>query len=61
MMDVCFFSPVISTNTHHSLNNIFHDFKVLKKVIITETFNIKDFQTIVFIFIVICPYGMKLK
>ena len=31
-----FFSPVISTNNHRCLNNIFHDFKVLK-VIKTET------------------------
>ena len=39
-----FFSPVISTNIHHYLNNIFHDLKVLIKVIKTETFNV-DFPS----------------
>ena len=34
-----FFSPVISSNIGRYFNNTFHEFKVLKKVIITETFN----------------------
>ena len=34
----CFF-PVISTNIHYCLNNIFHNFKALKKVIETKMFN----------------------
>ena len=38
-----FFSPVISTNTLWYLKNTFHEFKVLKKVIKNETFNI-DFH-----------------
>ena len=37
-----FFSLIISSNIHH-LNIIFHEFKVLKKVIKTETFNV-DFH-----------------
>ena len=35
-----FFSLVISSNIHRSLNGIFHDLKVLMKLIKTETFNI---------------------
>ena len=38
-----FFSPVISSNIHRYFNNILHEFKVLKKVIITEAFNV-DFH-----------------
>ena len=34
-----FFSPVISSNIYRYFNNIFHEFKVMKKVIITEMFN----------------------
>ena len=34
------FSPAISSNIHHYFNNIFHEFKVLKKVITTKTFNV---------------------
>ena len=36
-------SPVISTNIHYYLNNTFHEFKALKKVIKTKTYNI-DFH-----------------
>ena len=35
-----FLSPVISPNIHRYFNNIFHGFKVLKKVITAETLNI---------------------
>ena len=30
-----FFNPIISTNIDHYVNNIFHGFKVLEKVIKT--------------------------
>ena len=39
-MDVCgnnFLSPVVLSMIHHYLNNIFHEIKVIKKVITTET------------------------
>ena len=39
-----FFSPAILSNFHHYFNNSFHEFKVLKIVIVTETFNI-DFHS----------------
>ena len=35
-----FFSPTISSNFHLYFNSTFHEFIVLKKVIITETFNV---------------------
>ena len=35
-----FFSPAISSNIQYYFNNAFHESKVLKKVIITETFNV---------------------
>ena len=38
-----FFSLAISSNNHCYFNNIFHEFKVLKKVIITKMFNV-DFH-----------------
>ena len=38
-----FISPAISSNIHRYFNNTFHEFKVLKKVTITETFNV-DFH-----------------
>ena len=34
-----FFASVISSNIHHYFNNIFHEFKVLQKVITTKMFN----------------------
>ena len=34
------FSTVISSNIHCYFNNIFHEFKVLAKVITTGTFNV---------------------
>ena len=36
-------SPIISSNIYRYFNNSFHEFKVLKKVIVTETFNV-DFR-----------------
>ena len=38
-----FFSPVTSLNIYFYFNKTFHEFKVLKKVIVTETFNV-DFH-----------------
>ena len=38
-----FFYPVISPKIHHYFNDIFHEFKILKKVITTETFYV-DFH-----------------
>ena len=38
-----FFSPTISSNIHRNFNNTFHEFKVLKKIVINETFNV-DFH-----------------
>ena len=38
-----FFRILNSANIHRSFNNTFHEFKVLKEVIITETFNV-DFH-----------------
>ena len=38
-----FFFPAISSNIHCYSNNTFHKFKVLKKVIMAETFNV-DFH-----------------
>ena len=38
-----FFSPVTYSNIYRYFNNTFHEFKVLKLVIITETFNV-DFH-----------------
>ena len=46
-----FFSPVITTNIHCYLN-IFYDFKILMKVIKTETFNIDlTFILVFFVFL----------
>ena len=39
-----FFFPVISSNIHCYFNNIFHAFKVLKKFITTEMFNINFYN-----------------
>ena len=39
-----FSSPAFSSNIHRYFNNTFHEFKHLKKVIITETFNVNFYN-----------------
>ena len=52
------FSP-ISTNIHHYFNNTFREFKVLKKVIIAETFNV-DFHNKFIKFSLFCFFYFSL-
>ena len=46
--------PVISTNTHHYLNNTFHEFKALKRFLkpkhLTSTFTINSSNLDYFVF-----------
>ena len=52
------FSPVIFSNIYHYFKNIFHECKVLKKVITTEIFNI-HFQNKFIKFGIICFFDFS--
>ena len=51
-------SPVLS-NIHRYFINIFHEFKIMKKVITTETFNV-DFHNKFIKFLIICFFNFSL-
>ena len=50
------FSPIILSNIHCYFNNSFHEFKILKKIIITKMFNV-DFHYKFIKFLIICFFN----